>query len=152
MLFQYFDEPIFRSLPFFQCLPTRITYGNLRDNLKTNMVAIANKAFIQRNPLSLSITHLFDVRVSVCVNVNFFVWIRFGVAVFAYLRGRVGGHFSLLSVFLATSDSGVNEKNEGTPRDILLEAHWAAVFFTCANLIKVVHVCNFHILTFSFMF
>ena len=71
---------------------------------------------------------------------------------FAYLRGRVGGHFSLLSVLLAISDSGVNEKNEGTPRDILLEAHCAAVFFTCANLIKVVNACNVHILTFSIIF
>ena len=71
---------------------------------------------------------------------------------FAYLRGRVGGHFSLLPVLLAISDSGDNEKNEGTPRDIMLEARCAAVFFTCANLIKVVHVCNFHILTFSFIF
>ena len=74
------------------------------------MVAIANKAFYSTQPLTLSITLLFHVRASVCVNVNFFVWIRFGVALFAYLRGRVGGHFSLLSVFLGTSDSGVNEQ------------------------------------------
>ena len=44
------------------------------------------------------------------------------------LCSRVGGHFSLLSVFLATSDSGVNEKNKGTFRDVLLEAHCAVVF------------------------
>lgn len=49
MLFYYLDEPIFRTLPFFQCLPPSITLDNLHENLKTRLRAIVNKDHSQFN-------------------------------------------------------------------------------------------------------
>ena len=47
MLCRYFDEPIFRNLPFFfyNVCPLAEHMANWHDTLKTNMVAIVNKAY-----------------------------------------------------------------------------------------------------------